>query len=132
MKYLVIVMMTLLACIACNTVDQGEALNGSEIEENGLLQTGNDNIKTNDELLVESREEVNLNDETDPLHPTKAEELVKEKLGLQKNENMIVQYDHLEEGNYIIHVYSIDGDRENSEAWYMVDLETEKVEPLKR
>lgn len=131
MKYIV-ALMILLACTACNTVDQGEESRAAETEEKGLLQTGNDNVKTNDELLVESREEVNLDDEIDPLHPTKAEELVKEKLGLQDNENMIVQYDHLEKGNYIIHVYSIEGARENSEAWYMVDLETEVVEPLKR
>jgi hypothetical protein len=131
MKYIVVIM-TLLACTACNMIDQGEELRGSETEENGLLQTGNDHVKPNDELLVESREEMNLDDDSDPLHPTKAEELVKERLGLQGDENMIVQYDHLEEGNYIIHVYSVDGARENSEAWYMVDLETEDVEPLKR
>ncbi|MGM0873389.1 MAG: hypothetical protein ACQEWV_01080 [Bacillota bacterium] len=131
MKYLVALIL-LLAFTACNTVDQGGESRGAETEENGLLQTGNDHVKPNDELLVESREEVNLDDDRDPLHPTKAEELVKEKLGLQDNENMIVQYDHLERGNYIIHVYSVEGARENSEAWYMVDLETADVEPLKR
>ncbi|OAS86650.1 MULTISPECIES: hypothetical protein [Metabacillus] len=131
MKYLVIFMF-LLACTACNTVDKSEALNERNNEEKGLLQTGNDNTRTSDDLLVESREEFNLDNDRDPLHPTKAEELVREKLDLHENEDMIVQYDHLEKGNYIIHVYSVVGVQEKSEAWYMVDLETEDVEPLKR
>ncbi|MBO1514624.1 hypothetical protein [Metabacillus bambusae] len=131
MKNLV-VFIFLLACTACNTVNNGEALNEGNTEEKGLLQTGNDKIRTNDDLLVESREEFNLDNEHDPLHPTKAEELVREKLDLQENEDLIVQYDHLEKGNYIIHVYSVDGLQEKSEAWYMVDLETKVVEPLER
>ncbi|PGT81674.1 MULTISPECIES: hypothetical protein [Bacillaceae] len=132
MKYFVI-FMTVLICTACNTNNQDEAMNGAEVEqEQGLLQTGNDEIKRNDDLLVESREEVNLDNNDDPLHPTEAEKLVKKKIGSEHNENTIVQYDHLENGHYIIHVYSLEGEKENSEAWYMVDLKTQKVEKLQR
>jgi hypothetical protein len=131
MKFFV-VFLILIACTACNTDEKSEALNESNTEEKGLLQTGNDKIRANDDLLVESREEFNLDNDQEPLHPTKAEELVREKLDLQENEDLIVQYDHLEKGNYIIHVYSVDDEQEKSEAWYMVDLETKAVEPLER
>lgn len=40
--------------------------------ENGLLQTGNDSRRLNDEVLIESRSEVNHEEEEDPLHPTEA------------------------------------------------------------
>lgn len=134
MKYLVLIILTMLICTACNNTNQNEALNETELkQEDGLLQTGNDHVTRNDGMLVESREEVNLDNEDDPLHPTQAEQLVKKNLGLEKNdENTIVQYDHLEDGNYIIHVYSLEADKENSEAWYMVDLTTKEVEKLQR
>ncbi|MGM7720125.1 hypothetical protein [uncultured Metabacillus sp.] len=131
MKYFLLFIM-IAVCSACNVNDQDEALNETGTEENGLLQTGNDQRITNDDILVEAREEVNLDKDHDPLHPTMAEELVREKLGLENNENVIVQYDHLEKGKYIIHVYSVEGSQENSEAWYMVDLQTKAVQSLRR
>lgn len=115
---------------ACNNVNEDEAI--SENQEVGLLQTGNNRVKTNDDLLLEAREEVNYDNDRDPLHPTQAEELVKEKLGVRRDKNTIVQYDHVEDGNYIVHVYSLEGNREKSEAWYMVDLQTRTVETLVR
>lgn len=128
MRRYVVFLLTLLMMTACNNVNEDEAT--GEKQEEGLLQTGNNRVKTNDDLLLEAREEVN--DENDPLHPTQAEELVKEKLGVRRDKNTIVQYDHVEDGNYIVHVYSLEGNREKSEAWYMVDLQTRTVETLVR
>ncbi len=130
MKKLIVYLLLMFTLTGCNTGNEDEA-NGTDQEE-GLLQTGNDNVRSNDDLLVESREEVNLVHEREPLHPTQAEELVKEKLGVKRDNNTIVQYDHIEDGNYIVHVYSLEGDREQSEVWYMVDLKTKTVETLVR
>ena len=130
MKKSIVFLVTLLMMTSCNTVNEDEAANLNQ--EKGLLQTGNDNITTNDDILLEAREEVNENNNSDPLHPTQAEELVKEKLGVKRDNNTIVQYDHVEDGNYIVHVYSLEGNREKSEAWYMVDLQTKNVETLVR
>ncbi len=130
MKKYVVFLFTLLMLTACNNVNRDEAT--SIHQEEGLLQTGNDHVKTNDDILVEAREEVNDDNDRDPLHPTQAEELVKEKLGVRRDKNTIVQYDHVEDGNYIVHVYSLEGSREKSEAWYMVDLQTKTVETLVR
>ncbi|MCV9887424.1 hypothetical protein [Metabacillus halosaccharovorans] len=130
MRRYVVFLLTLLIMTACNNVNEDEAI--SEKQEEGLLQTGNNRVKTNDDLLLEAREEVNYDNDRDPLHPTQAEELVKEKLGVRRDKNTIVQYDHVEDGNYIVHVYSLEGNREKSEAWYMVDLQTRTVETLVR
>ncbi|MCM3441751.1 hypothetical protein AB3Z07_09095 [Metabacillus halosaccharovorans] len=130
MRRYVVFLLTLLMMTACNNVNEDEAI--SENQEVGLLQTGNNRVKTNDDLLLEAREEVNYDNDRDPLHPTQAEELVKEKLGVRRDKNTIVQYDHVEDGNYIVHVYSLEGNREKSEAWYMVDLQTRTVETLVR
>ncbi|MBU7591884.1 hypothetical protein [Metabacillus halosaccharovorans] len=130
MRRYVLFLLTLLMMTACNNVNEDEAI--SENQEEGLLQTGNNRFKTNDDLLLEAREEVNYDNDRDPLHPTQAEELVKEKLGVRRDKNTIVQYDHVEDGNYIVHVYSLEGNREKSEAWYMVDLQTGTVETLVR
>lgn len=131
MKKYVMFFLTLFLLTACNIVDKDEATSINQ-EEEGLLQTGNDHIRTNDDVLVEAREEVNFDQDREPLHPTQAEELVKEKLGVKRDENTIVQYDHVEDGHYIVHVYSLEGNREKSEAWYMVDLQTKTVETLIR
>ncbi|WP_026559899.1 hypothetical protein [Bacillus sp. J37] len=130
MRKYVVLLLTLLMMTACNNINKDEAIN--ENQEEGLLQTGNNQVKTNDDLLLEAREEVNYDNDRDPLHPTQAEELVKEKLGVRRDKNTIVQYDHVEDGNYIVHVYSLEGNREKSEAWYMVDLKTRTVETLVR
>ncbi|WP_226530201.1 hypothetical protein [Metabacillus niabensis] len=130
MRRYVVFLLTLLMMTACNNVNENEAI--GEKQEEGLLQTGNNRVKTNDDLLLEAREEVNYDNDRDPLHPTQAEELVKEKLGVRRDKNTIVQYDHVEDGNYIVHVYSLEGNREKSEAWYMVDLQTRTVETLVR
>ncbi|HZH61657.1 MAG TPA: hypothetical protein VEY70_19205 [Metabacillus sp.] len=131
MKNHVMFLLTLFLLTACNTVDEDEATSINQ-EEEGLLQTGNDHVRTNDDVLVEAREEVNFDQDREPLHPTQAEELVKEKLGVKRDKNTIVQYDHVEDGHYIVHVYSLEGNREKSEAWYMVDLQTKTVETLIR
>lgn len=130
MRRYVLFLLTLLMMTACNNVNEDEAI--SENQEEGLLQTGNNRVKTNDDILLEAREEVNYDNDRDSLHPTQAEELVKEKLGVRRDKNTIVQYDHVEDGNYIVHVYSLEGNREKSEAWYMVDLQTGTVETLVR
>ncbi|KKI93880.1 hypothetical protein WQ54_02205 [Bacillus sp. SA1-12] len=131
MKYFLLFIM-IAVCSACNVNDQDEALNNTGKKENRILQTGKENTITNDDILIENREEENLDEVHDPSHPTRAEELVRDKFDLEKNRNLIVQYDHLEKGKYIIHVYSVEGSQENSEAWYMVDLQTKNVEPLRR
>jgi len=130
MKYINVLLLLFLLS-ACQQFNQNEAGKNENDTENGLLQTGNDNRRLNDDVLIESRNEVNLEEEEDPLHPTEAEQLVRKKLGLQDDENTIVQYDHLENEHYIIHVYSIDKAQEKTEAWYMVNIETRKIKKLK-
>lgn len=68
---------------ACQQFNQNEAGKNENDTNNKLLQTWNDNLRLNDDVLFESRSEVNLEEEEDPLHPTEAEQLVRKKLGLQ-------------------------------------------------
>ncbi|TXC91466.1 hypothetical protein FS935_07430 [Metabacillus litoralis] len=129
-----ILLIALLSLTACNNDNQGannindQGTNNNEFE---ILETRNNQANSNDEMLVKSRDIIELEENTnESVRQSLAENLVKEKI--DRDENLVVQYDHKEENHYIIHVYSVNDVVENSEQWYMVDLGSKQVEPLKQ
>ncbi|MBM7603588.1 hypothetical protein JOC75_001558 [Metabacillus crassostreae] len=129
-----ILLIALLSLTACNNDNQGannvtnQGTNNNEFE---ILETRNNQANSNDEMLVKSRDIIELEENTnESIRQSLAENLVKEKI--DRDENLVVQYDHKEENHYIIHVYSVNNVKENSEQWYMVDLGSKQVEPLKQ
>ncbi|RIW28061.1 hypothetical protein D3H55_22315 [Bacillus salacetis] len=63
-----------------------------------------------------------------------AEQIVRQHLGDDIDKNMIVEYDHMEQDQFGIHVYEQAGKEEESHTatygWYKVDPETEEVTSL--
>lgn len=122
-KFLLFIALLLLT--ACNN---NQGANNNEFE---ILETRNTQANSNDEMLVKSRDNIDLeNVRNNSENQLEAENLVREKL--DNKENLIVQYDHREEDRYIIHVYSLNDAKENSEHWYMVDLSSNKVSLLRQ
>ncbi|WP_273131372.1 hypothetical protein ACNRWW_07605 [Metabacillus sp. HB246100] len=122
----ILLLFFLLALTGCNTADQEEAIQKEDV---GALQTGNDTTVENDEMLVESREEGH---DIASLSPTEAEALIKRNLEEKNQDDLIIQYDHQENDHYIIHVYSAHEPPENTEAWYMVNIQTHEVQLMKQ
>lgn len=98
-------------------------------ESAGLEHTKADEDQTPDELLLESRRQVRFGPENDELETREAERMVSHYIGKESNDT-VVQYDHKENGKYILRVYSIEGG--DRQEWYSVDLKTRKIEKLTR
>jgi hypothetical protein len=109
--------------VAC----RGEWQDTEEKNGVGLINTGDDNIQTDEEILVESREEFDQNNNRKPLSHTEAERLVRRHIGINNDPNTIVIYDHKEKGNYIIQVYKVDSSLENVEGFYIVNPYTGEI-----
>lgn len=69
-----------------------------------------------------------------PLTKKEAEELVRNHLDLTNRPEVKVQYDHEEQGRYVIHVYEIVGEGEASHTatlgWYYVNPKTQEIESM--
>jgi len=97
--------------------------------EEGLEHTRMDGLQTNDEMLLESRREVEFID--DEVQTREAERLLMEYLQIN-NDKQVVQYDHKENGKYILQVYEADGYEQKPVEWYSVDMKTKEIEKLTR
>ncbi|MDQ0229517.1 hypothetical protein [Metabacillus malikii] len=128
---LLIVIMILFVLTACNNTNQNDA-QANKDTNSGIVQTGDDHIKNTDEILVEVKDETYDDNDRNRLNQAEAEELVREKLGIKKDDDLFVQYDHIEDNDYIVHVYSTNASHEKSEGWYLVNLQTRTVKHLKR
>lgn len=115
----------LLICAGCG-MNNAEERRTNE-DEQGLLQTGQDNLKSNDEILLESRREVDFDQPNNHLNPTEAEQLVKNELGINDHRETVIQYDHMEKNHFVIHVYKINDVEGKNERWYSVDPRTKEV-----
>lgn len=124
MKWFILVIISLV-CSGCG-MNNAEERRTNEADQ-GLLQTGQDNLKSTDEILLESRREVDFDRPNNHLNPTEAEQLVKNKLGINDHHETVVQYDHMEKNHFVIHVYTIGDADGKSEGWYSVDSETKEV-----
>lgn len=98
-------------------------------ETKGLEHTKADEDQSPDELLLESRREVTFAD--DELHVREAEKLLSSYLRVNEEET-VVQYDHKENGKYILQVYSLNGNQEGTHGWYSIDIYTKQIEKLIR
>ncbi|WP_404458471.1 hypothetical protein [Oceanobacillus kapialis] len=56
-----------------------------------------------------------------------AEELVREHLQGELGDNMVIQFDHMEQGNYVVHVFENMETHTATYGWYEVNPETEEV-----
>lgn len=69
-----------------------------------------------------------------PLTKKEAEELVRKHLELENQPEMHVQYDHDEQGRYVIQVYEVVGQGDTSHTatlgWYYVDPKTREIESM--
>lgn len=72
--------------------------------------------------------------DSEPLTKKQAEELVRRHLELDSRPEVKVQYDHDEDGRYVIHVFEIVDQGESSHSatlgWYYVDPKTQKIESM--
>lgn len=74
--------------------------------------------------------------ESDLISDIQAESIVREKLGLEENKDVRVEFDRMEEKSYLIHVYDVvendEGKTQNAtRGWYLVDPETKEVTDFK-
>ncbi|MEW9671465.1 copper amine oxidase N-terminal domain-containing protein [Ammoniphilus sp. 3BR4] len=56
-----------------------------------------------------------------------AEQLVRDHIGIAKNSDTVIEFDHMEEGAYTIHVYDLVDEHTATRGWYLVEVETGKV-----
>lgn len=72
--------------------------------------------------------------DSEPLTREEAEELVRRHLDLDDSPEVNVRYDHEEEGKYVIQVFEIVGQGEDSHSatlgWYYVDPRTQEIESM--
>lgn len=59
-----------------------------------------------------------------------AEQLVREYLGISKSSDTVVEFDRMEDGVYIIHVYDFVNQHTATRGWYVVALDTGKLESM--
>lgn len=63
-----------------------------------------------------------------------AEDFIKQLLNIKENSNLRVEYDHMTEHYYVIHVYELVREENHSHTattnWYLIDKETGEVSTL--
>ncbi|QOR68358.1 hypothetical protein IM538_09765 [Cytobacillus suaedae] len=125
-KWLFIIFLALLttACTA-NNPDTASPTHGNNNDE-GLTHTFDDGVQTDEEILIEARDHVNINRTTNDNHlsRTEAEELVREHLNIDDNGDIAVFFVREENDNYIIQVNHLEG---NSSETFIVDPNTRKI-----
>jgi hypothetical protein len=118
----------LVSCAANNSDPPAEQLTK---QEDGMAGGEEGEHHSTDEQLVESREEVNPTDHT--LSITQAETLVHERLNIDASSDTVVVFDsELENGDYLIRVYDLleedeDTEQHKNEGWYTVNPETKEI-----
>jgi len=115
---------------ACGTTQDEATPPPEDIDRNeGMADTGENGIQTDEEQLVEARHEVQIDLENKKDYTQyEAEQLVKEHLKISNESNSIVIFDHEEDDKYFIRVYNLGDDKNNSEkGLYIVDPSTGAV-----
>ncbi|OEH94210.1 hypothetical protein [Bacillus solimangrovi] len=77
--------------------------------------------------------QMNVSDKT--ISKQEAVQLVREHLNLIENDQTKIEFDHMQDANYVIHVYETITDSSNSThsttlGWYLVNQHTHKIENL--
>ncbi len=124
-KWLFFIFLTLLttACTANNS-DTASPTPGNSNDE-GLTHTFDDGVQTDEEILIEARDHVNMNRTTnDYLSRAEAEELLREHLNIDNNGNIAVFFVREENDNYIIQVNHLE---RNTSETFIVDPITRKI-----
>lgn len=124
-KWLFIIFLALFttACTANNS-DTASPTPGSNNDE-GLTHTFDDGVQTDEEILIEARDHVNMNRTTNSyLSRAEAEELLREHLNIDDNGNIAVFFVREENDNYIIQVNHLE---RNSSETFSVDPNTRKI-----
>jgi hypothetical protein len=105
-----------------DTASQARGINNGE----GLADTFEDGLQTDEEQLIEARDHVNMNMTTNDNHYsiTEAEELVRNHLNIDDNSDTVVFFLREENDDYLIQVNHLEG---NSAATFIVDPGTGKI-----
>ena len=122
---LVVILVLLLS--ACSTSEDNSSPPPEDIDRNeGMGDTGENGIQTDEEQLVEARHEARLDLENKKdLTQFEAEQLVKEHLNISNQSDTVVMFDHEENDKYFIRVYDLIDDKKNSKkGLYIVDPST--------
>lgn len=120
----------LAGCATTNEVDP-PAEAGTDGNE-GMLQEEEVEKQPNEDLLIDSREEINGED--DRITTAEAEELVREHLQIDEGSHTVVAYNsNLEDGRYLIRVNTMkdnttDEDRATNDGWYAVNATSGEVQ----
>jgi hypothetical protein len=118
---------SLIGCTANNAEPLPEATN----EPKGMFEGETGEQHSNDALLIDSRSQVD--GENERISTTDAEALVRERLEIDPKSDTIVVYDReLENGLYVIHVYDVVNNGQNSrrntsDKWYTVNSKTKEI-----
>ncbi|MBM6617651.1 hypothetical protein [Bacillus suaedaesalsae] len=107
-------MLICLFMVGCSTTNDAEppAEQGTNQDE-GMFEGEENDKQSNDDLLIDSREEVD-GDNDDRISTTKAEELVREQLQIDEGSNTVVAYDsETASGHYLIRVNTVHDDTTN-------------------
>ena len=104
--------------------NSGAERGNNNASNGGQQRGGNESDATSEVRDADSR----------PLTKKEAEDLVRNYLQLEDRPEVKVQFDHEEDGRYVIHVYEIVGSGEESHTatlgWYYVDPKTQKIESM--
>jgi hypothetical protein len=94
-------------------------------DEEGMFEGEHGEEHSSDELLMDSREEVDGTHDT--IATTEAEALVRQHLNIDQNSDTVVVFDSELNGNYIIHVYDLLEGEQSGSKWYMVDTQSKVI-----
>ncbi len=137
MKLFLLPLFLLVLAVGCTANDPDPpAEQSNEQQEEGIVGDEKGEQHTTDELLTDSREEVDMADDT--ISITEAESLVNEHLNIDPQSNTIVVFDsELENGDYLIHVDHLtkqnnDSDHHAIEGWYTVNPRTREINEYKQ
>lgn len=125
-KWIFFIFISLLttACTANDqdTASQNRGINNGE----GMADTFEDGLQTDEEQLIEARDHVNMNTTTNDNHYSiaEAEELVRDHLNIDDNSDTVVFFLREENDDYIIQVNHLE---RNNTATFIVDPNTGKI-----
>ncbi|WLR52082.1 hypothetical protein LC040_03980 [Bacillus tianshenii] len=103
--------------------------------EESTEEPANQEEKQPEETKSTPQNEQKQKEPQDKLTETEAETLVLTQLQLSKSDSTKVKFDHMDSGNYIIHVYDVIDEGKETEhnatlGWYIVNPETKTVKSM--
>lgn len=114
-----------------NAGDKTDASNEESSTDTGAGQSSD----ANDQATEEGPEDVSKEEPNGEITAGKAEELVREHLGIPEDSNLHVVMDHLDnDGNYVVQVYEVVSDGEVGHTatigWYIVNKNNGSIEQM--